>query len=285
MGLLVACVVCVLLALSFPGIVSKLEDKLTKCGDFFFEEESPLIHGILENSEPQNNDYRVVCQKYKNKIRYATLYDTGKKIPLFSAYKYTGTKVFVKQESLQTWMIELELEPKDAEMSVPFENQARNKDYWIKNTYKYFPGTLFSMSHTADEETAESILTLTNSVPQTNGFRDGIWNLVDQTTKESMENDCIDNNDNLVAYVMTGAVPGNTMLNQRVNVPSYMWTAFCCYNSTTTSWVSKAYYTENKRKKATKIKLKSLEDLQGFLTTKLGGKVELFKNNCSLDDS
>lgn len=109
MRLLVACIVCVLLALSFPGIVSKLEDNFTKCGDFFFKGESPLIHGILENSEPRNNDYRVVCQKYRDKIRYATLYDTKKKIPVFSAYKYTGTKVFVKQESLQTRMIELEV--------------------------------------------------------------------------------------------------------------------------------------------------------------------------------
>lgn len=167
-------------------------------------------------------------------------------------------------------------------MRVPFEKQARNRDYWIKEAQKYITGTLYSMSHTVDEETAKSTLTLTNSVPQANGFRDGIWNLVEQTTKENMDANCRDNNDNIVAYVTAGAIPGNTMLNERVNIPSDIWTAFCCYNSRKTSWISKAYYTENKRKNGViKIKLKSLIELQEFLNKKLAETVELFKNNCS----
>lgn len=107
MRLLVASVVCVLLALSFSGIVSRLEDNFTNCSEFFFKGEPPLVSGILEISEPQNNNFKVICQKYKDKKRYATLYDTEKKIPLFSAYKYTGTNEFTKPEI--PWMIEMQV--------------------------------------------------------------------------------------------------------------------------------------------------------------------------------
>lgn len=109
MRLLAVSVVCVLLELSFPGINSKLEKNIITCGDFFFQEKSPVIPGILEDSISQDNRYKIICQNYKNKIRFATLYDTTNRIPIFSAYKYTGTKEFVKPEIPRTWMTELQV--------------------------------------------------------------------------------------------------------------------------------------------------------------------------------
>ncbi|KAI7789985.1 endonuclease domain-containing 1 protein-like [Triplophysa rosa] len=282
MRLLVASVVCVLLALSFPGIVSKLEDNITACGDFFFEDKSPVIPGILEDSVTQDNRYKIICQKYKNKIRFATIYDTTNRIPVFSAYKYTGTNNFTRPEIPRIWRTESQLEPSDAEMQVPFSKQARNQDYWIKDTCNCTHGTLFPINHTADTETANSTFTLTNSVPERSGFREEIWNVVEKTTKEVMDRYCRDNNNNIVAYVLTGAVPSKaSKLNNRVNIPSNVWTAFCCYNRTETSWVSKTFKAENKAKNVT-ITLKSLEILQSFLTKELGVNVELFKNNCDV---
>ncbi|KAI7798652.1 endonuclease domain-containing 1 protein-like [Triplophysa rosa] len=277
MHLFVASVVCVLLALSFPGIISRLEDKFTNCSEFFSKGEPPVISGILENSEPQNNDYRVVCQKYKNKTRYATLYDTKKKIPVFSAYKYTGTNELTRPEI--PWMIELQLEPSGAQMCAPFAKQARNRDYRVINTV-YRPSALFPMNHTAEKDTAESTFTLTNSVPQNTRFKEGIWTLVENAIRENMDNYCLDNNNKTVAYVLTGAIPGDKNL-RTVNIPSHMWTAFCCYSSATTSWVSQTYWTENiSNNDVTNITLGSLEDLQIFLNETLGRKVELFNNNC-----
>ncbi|XP_057193681.1 endonuclease domain-containing 1 protein-like [Triplophysa rosa] len=283
MRLLVAGIVCVLLALSFPGIDSRVVKKFTNCSELFFKEKPPVIPGILEKSEPQIAGFRVICQKYKNKIRFATLYNTTGKIPVFSAYKYTGTNHFKRLQTPNVWMTELQLEPLSAaDMHEPFAKQARHEDYLIKNSLNYFPGTLFPTSHAADEDTAQSAYTLTNCVPEKKGFREGMWNLVENEIKVNMDNNCRDNNNRTVAYVLTGVIPGKDTLNKRVNVPSRMWTAFCCYNNATASWVSQTYNAAtNMYYNNSNIALKSLEYLQTILRDKWGKKLELFNKNCT----
>ncbi|XP_055075380.2 endonuclease domain-containing 1 protein [Misgurnus anguillicaudatus] len=284
MRLFVGSVICVLLALNFPGIVSKLENNITQCGDFFFQGKAPVFPEILNDSVTQNDSYEIICQTYKNKSRFATLYNTTNKIPIFSAYKYTYQTTNRLGQMGQLWMTESQLEPLGVEMSEPFVKQARNQDYWIKkNIYKYIPGALFPIRHAADNETAESTLTLTNSVPLKDDFRKGLWSLVENTTKEDMDINCRDNNNNIVAYVLTGAIPGNETLHNRVNIPSLVWTAFCCFNRT--SLYSRGYWAENKPRNETEIDLKSLDDLQKFLRTNLQIEVQLFNNNCSVNAS
>lgn len=169
-------------------------------------------------------------------------------------------------------------------MLVPFSNQARNQDYWKDYKSNCSTGALFPVNHTADLETAESVFTLTNSVPLKNGFREEIWNVVEIKTKENMDKYCRDNNDNIVAYVLTGAIPSKAKLNNRVNIPSYVWTAFCCYNKTEASWVSKTFKAENKATNVN-VTFQDLQRLQDFLKRQLKVNVELFNNNCNVDAS
>lgn len=61
MRLLVAGIVCVLLALSFQGIDSEVVKKFTSCSEFFFNAKPPVVSGILERSEPQTDGFRVIC--------------------------------------------------------------------------------------------------------------------------------------------------------------------------------------------------------------------------------
>lgn len=85
-------VVSILLLFGFPFIMTKVVDSFSTCSEFFLKGQPPTIKDILENSVSQdNNQYKIICQKYKNAYRFANFYNTANKIPVFSAYKYTGS--------------------------------------------------------------------------------------------------------------------------------------------------------------------------------------------------
>lgn len=101
-------VVSALLVLGFPFIMTEVVTSFNSCKDFFLDGQPPVIPGIVRNSVSQDeNRYKLICQKYKNAYRFATLYDIANKIPVFSAYKYTGKGNF-KRPKIK-WMIESEV--------------------------------------------------------------------------------------------------------------------------------------------------------------------------------
>ncbi|KAL1277324.1 hypothetical protein QQF64_023997 [Cirrhinus molitorella] len=256
----------VLLVLGFPCIMTSVVDSFSTCKSFFFKEQPPVITGVLENSvSKDNNRYKLICQKHEDDFRFATLFDTIAKIPLFSAYKYTGNQ---ENKPHIRWMMEPQLEPLDGTMSEPGTNQASQEDYWDEKTLER--GHLFPNGHAPDEITAESTFTLTNAVPQMITFNKGSWRAMEQNVRNYMHSNCRDENNanNTLAYVLTGAVPGNRKM-KRVNIPSHMWTVFCCYNVNSKEWVSQAHWAENKdEKKANPIATKTLQQLEEFLEIK-----------------
>ncbi|XDV33830.1 hypothetical protein PO909_004098 [Leuciscus waleckii] len=276
-------VVSILLLSGFPFIMTKVVDSFSTCSEFFFDGQPPKISGILENSVSlDNNRYKIICQQYKNAYRFATFYDTTKKIPVFSAYKYTD---HYNGRPHLPWMIEPELEHIDGEMREPCVNQAFLGDSWTQKEFNR--GHLFPNGHAADQNTAESTFTLTNTVPQFETFNNGSWLRMEENVRDYMHSHCRDkdNINNILAYVLTGAVPGKRApLNKRVNIPSHMWTVFCCYNSGDRKWVSQAHWAENidESKDPDKtIRAKTLEKLQEFLQKQYNGEYRLFFNDCS----
>ncbi|XP_018955722.2 endonuclease domain-containing 1 protein-like [Cyprinus carpio] len=175
---------------------------------------------------------------------FATLYDTANRIPVFSAYEYTGVG---ERRPGERWKIERQLEPSGADMKVPFVHQASNRDYCSSDTKnkQVDRGHLFPSSHANNNNTKKSTFTLTNAVPQKKSFNSGSWCDMENKVRDLMNKHCRHKEDNnrTSAYVLTGAVPGTDTMNDRVNIPSYMWTAFCCYNRN--SWVSQAHWAEN----------------------------------------
>lgn len=162
------------------------------------------------------------------------------------------------------------------------ESQAQNEDY-INNNVNVNRGHLFPSFHAVDKETACSTFTLTNIVPQKISFNGGSWKRMEMNTREVMVNDCHDQNQ-VLAHVLTGAVPGNDKLNERVNIPSFMWMTFCCYNIPSNSWISQAYWAENKDENpADNVTIEeiSLQRLQTNLSEKWMNIVQLFYKNCT----
>ncbi|XP_048057882.1 endonuclease domain-containing 1 protein-like [Megalobrama amblycephala] len=275
-------IISVLLVLGFPFIMTEVVKKFSTCSNFFFEDQPPEIEGVLKNSASQdNNRYKLICQKYDNKYRFATLYDTVKRIPIFSAYKYTG---HYDEKPHIPWMMEPQLEPLDGKMSEPGTNQATGGDYWDQEIPDELErGHLFPNGHAADKINAKSTYTLTNTVPQKKSFNSGSWRDMEQKVRKSMDSNCRDkkNPNNILAYVLTGALPGNTLLNDRVDIPSHMWTVFCCFNTKTKAWESKAHWAENKSEKKPNpvIAEKTLKQLEEFLWNKYK-QSSLFSEDC-----
>lgn len=261
-------IVSALLLFGFPFIKTDVVDSFSKCSQFFLEGKPPVIPDILKDSAAQNsNRYKLICQQYQNAVRFATLYDTTNKIPTFSAYKYTGKGNFTKPHS--RFRIEPELK----------DDQAKNSDY--RNNIQMTRGHLFPSGHAVDLDTAKSTFTLTNAVPQEKTFNEVTWNQKKNNFKIHMDNNCINVNNKVEAYVVTGVIPGDKKLNDKVNIPSHMWMAYCCYNKNTGLWDTKAYCGTNEEKSTAAFNGESLAALQNFLKEKLKkNNVQLFSNKC-----
>ncbi|XP_045067698.1 endonuclease domain-containing 1 protein-like [Coregonus clupeaformis] len=273
--------------------------EVKECSDFFLEGTTPSLPGILVGGTVKDPDrYKPICQKYKNSYRFATLYDTTNKIPVFSAYTFTGP---FKGERPDTWMIEPQLNMinnninDNSEMILdegedPYPNQAGNNDYrGNMEEKKLSRGHLFPCSHAHDQGTEDSTFTLTNIVPQKDTFNSGSWNKMECKVRNTLKDNCKDANNNIKAYVVTGAVPStNNTLNNRVNIPDLLWTAYCCYNNKKKTWIAKAHWGENKEdvkeknKKQNTLPSETLAKLYEKLSEHYPG-VQVFPDKCSVD--
>lgn len=54
------------------------------CREFLYSKTLPTGY--------ENRDFRLICQSYKNKVRYVTLYNTAERIPVYSAYVFQSSE-------------------------------------------------------------------------------------------------------------------------------------------------------------------------------------------------
>ncbi|XP_071234419.1 endonuclease domain-containing 1 protein-like [Salvelinus alpinus] len=272
-----------------PPALSHVVGNFSECKKFFMEGTTPNLPGILVNGTVQNqgqnqNRYKPICQKFNNIYRFATLYDTTNRIPVFSAYTFTGPPTGPRPN--QHWMIEPQLEDKNGQSDMEVDNkavthQAANADY-DKNKLNLHRGHLFPCSYAPDDETMRSTFTLTNVVPQKGSFNGGRWMQMECRVRKALLNNC-KNNNQIEAYVVTGAVPNinNNQLKERVNIPDILWTAFCCKNNLG-QWVAGAYWGENKKDNGNILNLETLRALEVKLkeSYKVDGNVKVFHDKC-----
>ncbi|XP_010791319.1 uncharacterized protein, partial [Notothenia coriiceps] len=222
---------------------------MAHCPWFLLEEKTPNVPDVLQDGTIlDQNRYKVICQTFKNKRRFVTLYDTRNKIPVFSAFKYRGTDGTKSNRPL--WRMEPQLERKTNAINMRNDkkrnqkkNQASNSDYLFSDPYNR--GHLFPNSYGFDKEDRDSTFTLTNIVPQVKNFNGGSWAEMERCVQCFLNKHCINSFNLLEGFVVTGAKPGNTQLKERVNIPSLLWSAFCCYNHTKDKWLAAAYWGDN----------------------------------------
>ncbi|XP_062382208.1 uncharacterized protein LOC134070036 [Sardina pilchardus] len=216
--------------------------------------------------------------------RYATLYDTHYRIPVYSAYLYTG---YAPTKRTTSWMIEPQLDGFSQEEMTREEDaggrvglkQAVNKDF--TNT-GYEKGHLYPRCQNCDQDQAESTFTLTNAAPQTAQDNKRWYNQVEKKIAQRMLEKCSER----TAHVVTGVVPGNRNLLQddlsiffdfghpgfnidRVRVASHFWSAFCCkdrYNQN--RLISEGYILEMKGDGSAEAVYQTLNNLNRDLAIK-----------------
>ncbi|KAL2079154.1 hypothetical protein ACEWY4_024898 [Coilia grayii] len=196
----------------------------SQCPAFFVDGQSPTILQDPGN----NNRYQQICQclldqNDKPLYFYATLYDTQNKIPVYSAYNLSHADI----DREDRWYVEPQLdggsyECMGEENQIPIANrgqrQALNEDYFGSG---YDKGHLFPVYHTSSSSAMLATSTLTNAAPQDPTFNRGRWRVHENAMVE-LARDC------LRAFMVTGVVPGNTVIGNGVRVAKYYWSAICC---------------------------------------------------------
>ena len=146
-----------------------------------------------------------------------------------------------------------------------YDNQAGECDY-LNNKQQLDRGHLFPSSYGDTENDKKSTFTLTNAVPQAGPFNKGSWSKMEQCIKCVMDDYCINSNGQVEGFIVIGAQPGNNRLNNRVNIPSMLWSAFCCY-SHSKGWLASAHWGQNIPDGVEHLQTKTLEELHNNLST------------------
>nr|XP_005170933.2 endonuclease domain-containing 1 protein-like [Danio rerio] len=258
-----------MLSLLSAGSARVVQDFEKSCGQFFAKGKSPK--GFT------GAQYRQICQTLDNAVHFATLYDTYNKIPVYSAYVFEGLMGCTR---LNSWYIEPQLDDNNGGANMAFSStvkenyrgvhQALDKDY---DKSGYDRGHLAPVYHANSQSCADATFTLTNAAPQEPNFNRGPWKALEGQIANDLFKTCTKKGCRF--YVVTGVVPGNGQpVNNRVNVPSYFWTAFCCLNKNVCQFSGGAIGTNDNNGN---IKLLSVAGLQNKLQQFYGKAITLFQ--------
>lgn len=117
------------------------------------------------------------------------------------------------------------LTPRDETDPQIQKSQALLDDYI--DAVEYVRGPLNPDQHQANNQDKASTYTLTNVVPQITDFTEGSWADYTNRVRRRLNNFC-----GGVAYVVTGVtISGLTIQKNgrdRIAVPRYLWSAYCC---------------------------------------------------------
>ncbi|XP_017948005.1 endonuclease domain-containing 1 protein [Xenopus tropicalis] len=245
-----------------------------------------------------------ICQKYGNRVYFASLYDRGRRVPLYSAYildrrptskpinkrqtffniepqliyrQLDGTMLPERNTSnnIKTFNTKHNISPREQKnqpSSLINTSQAVDADY--RNS-GYDRGHVNPRGHHVTDDEQKGTFTLTNVVPMAKKLNNEFWS--------QYENDMIGSAKGCkTMYVVTGIVPSKEWIKgDRVNIPKYMWNAYCCVGKDDKPIKSGAGLRKNddSDKPVEKMQINELQKRLKKLLVK--ENISIFQNNCS----
>ncbi|NXR58351.1 ENDD1 protein, partial [Rhadina sibilatrix] len=257
----------------FPGfsqgrVVREDETGFAECNVFFPGQVPP--EGFTEPFHVK------ICQQYNKEPRFATLYSTKDKIPLYSAFKFTKPA----QSEEENWLVEPQIDDPENDLEEMVReadiggtvanlgtNQALTSDY-VDSGYER---GLLNPSLLNEEDFQVATYTLTNAVPLSPALSKSWHRDIGKVVEQALIPHC-SKMDHL--YLLAGAIPSSVQVKGKVSVPASLWLAACC--DAPEGWslgLVKKVNDEN-----------SLADLTvSELEKQLLPGVHLFKGNCGED--
>ncbi|NXF02709.1 ENDD1 protein, partial [Smithornis capensis] len=257
----------------FPGfsqgrVVREDETGFAECNVFFPGQVPP--EGFKEPFHVK------ICQQYNKKPRFATLYSTKDKIPLFSAFKFTKGA----QSEKENWLVEPQIDDPENDLHEMVHeadiagtvanlgaNQALTSDY-VGSGYER---GLLNPSVLNEKDFQMATYTLTNAVPLSPALSKSWHRDIGKVVEQALIPHC-SRKDHL--YLLAGAIPSSVRVKGKMSVPESLWLAACCDDPQGWSLgLVKKTNDEN-----------SLVDLTvGKLEKQLLAGVHLFKGSCGED--
>ncbi|KAM9019584.1 endonuclease domain-containing 1 protein isoform 2-T2 [Ara ararauna] len=218
-----------------------------------------------------------ICQQYNKEPRFATLYSTKDKIPLYSAFKHTKPA----QSEEESWLVEPQVnDPENDLQEMVHEadiagtvanlgaNQALTSDY-VGSGYER---GLLNPSLLNEEDFQMATYTLTNAVPLSPSVSKSWHRDIGKVVEQALVPHC-SKKDHL--YLLAGAIPSKARVKGKLSVPETLWLAACC--DAPEGWSLGIVKNTNDDS--------SLEDLTvRELEKKLLTGVHLFKGSCGEDN-
>lgn len=171
-----------------------------------------------------------ICQRFAGSERFATLYSPGHRIPVFSAFRAARP---ASRSAEQRGLLEPQIDDPDSNLEEVIDEadavssvnnlgskQALNADY-LDSDYEI--GQLYPFPLNSDLQMPT--FPLTNSVPMTQSFRER-WHMnLDSLMDRALIPHCSKGKD---LYILTGAVPSEHKVKEKVTIPEFVWLAACC---------------------------------------------------------
>ncbi|XP_039357150.1 endonuclease domain-containing 1 protein [Mauremys reevesii] len=212
---------------AFPGfsqgrVVGVDEAGFAECNEFFYGETPP--EGFTESFHVK------ICQQYNKEPRFATLYSTEDKTPLYSAFKYTKAA----QMGEESWLVEPQIDDPGNDLEEMVHeavavgsvnnlgaNQALTTDY-VDSGYER--GQL-NPSSLNEDDFQLATYTLTNAVPMTPSLSKSWHKDVEDIVEQALAPHC---KNEARLYLVAGAVPSSLRVKDKVSIPEFLWLAACC---------------------------------------------------------